>query len=40
VILVNPNLDVKGAHDIASRVENKLIKEHNVYDVVVHVEPH
>jgi cation diffusion facilitator family transporter len=39
VILVNPNLDVKGAHDIASRVENKLMKEHNVYDVVVHVEP-
>jgi cation diffusion facilitator family transporter len=40
VILVNPNLDVKGAHDIASRVEDKLRKEHNVYDVVVHVEPH
>jgi cation diffusion facilitator family transporter len=40
VILVNPNLDVKSAHDIASRVENKLMKEHNVYDVVVHVEPH
>jgi cation diffusion facilitator family transporter len=40
VILVNPNLNVKGAHDIASRVENKLIKEHNVYDVVVHIEPH
>jgi cation diffusion facilitator family transporter len=39
VILVNPNLDVKSAHDIASRVENKLIKEHNVYDVIVHVEP-
>jgi cation diffusion facilitator family transporter len=39
VILVNPNLDVKGAHDIASRVEGKLRKEHNVYDVVVHVEP-
>jgi cation diffusion facilitator family transporter len=39
VILVNPNLDVKSAHDIASRVENKLKKEHNVYDVVVHVEP-
>jgi cation diffusion facilitator family transporter len=39
VILVNPNLDVKGAHDIASWVEDKLRKEHNVYDVVVHVEP-
>jgi cation diffusion facilitator family transporter len=40
VILVNPKLDVEGAHDIACMVENKLIKEHNVYDVIVHVEPH
>ncbi|WHY93087.1 cation diffusion facilitator family transporter [Neobacillus cucumis] len=39
VILVNPNLDVRKAHDIASLVEDKLIKEHNVYDVHVHVEP-
>ncbi|WP_342430125.1 cation diffusion facilitator family transporter [Neobacillus sp. FSL H8-0543] len=39
VILVNSNLDVKNAHDIASMVEDKLIKEHCVYDVVVHVEP-
>jgi divalent metal cation (Fe/Co/Zn/Cd) transporter len=40
VILVNPKLDVKDAHDIASLVENKLIREHNVYDVIVHIEPH
>ncbi len=39
VILVNSKLDVKDAHDIASMVEDKLIKEHSVYDVVVHVEP-
>ncbi|NYE05665.1 cation diffusion facilitator family transporter [Bacillus niacini] len=39
VILVNSQLDVKNAHDIASMVEDKLIKEHSVYDVIVHVEP-
>jgi cation diffusion facilitator family transporter len=39
VILVNSNLIIKDAHDIASMVEDKLIKEYNVYDVVVHVEP-
>ncbi|MFP5106904.1 cation diffusion facilitator family transporter [Neobacillus sp. C211] len=39
VILVNSNLDIRGAHDIATKVENELIKEHNVYDVHVHVEP-
>lgn len=39
VILVNSNLVVKDAHDIASMVEDTLIKEHSVYDVVVHVEP-
>lgn len=39
VILVNSSLDVRGAHDIATGVENILIKEHNVYDVHVHVEP-
>ncbi|WHZ02281.1 cation diffusion facilitator family transporter [Neobacillus sp. YX16] len=39
VILVNSKLDVKNAHDIASMVEDKLIKEHSVYDVIVHVEP-
>jgi cation diffusion facilitator family transporter len=39
VILVNSDLDIRGAHDIATKVENELIKEHNVYDVHVHVEP-
>jgi cation diffusion facilitator family transporter len=39
VILVNSNLDIRGAHDIATKVENELINEHNVYDVHVHVEP-
>jgi divalent metal cation (Fe/Co/Zn/Cd) transporter len=38
-IFVNSNLDVKDAHEIASMVEDKLIKDHSVYDVVVHVKP-
>ena len=39
VILVNSNLDVKSAHDIATVVEEELIVRHNVYDVHIHVEP-
>jgi cation diffusion facilitator family transporter len=39
VILVNSHLDVRGAHDIATDVELKLIEVHHVYDVHVHVEP-
>lgn len=39
VILVNSDLDIRSAHDIATKVENELIREHNVYDVHVHVEP-
>jgi cation diffusion facilitator family transporter len=39
VILVNSNLDIRGAHDIATRVEEELIDKHEVYDVNVHVEP-
>lgn len=39
VILVNSDLDIRGAHDIATKVENELIIAHNVYDVHVHVEP-
>jgi cation diffusion facilitator family transporter len=39
VILVNSHLDVRGAHDIATEVELKLIEVHQVYDVHVHVEP-
>jgi cation diffusion facilitator family transporter len=39
VILVNSTLDVKTAHDIATKVEEELITTHQVYDVHVHVEP-
>lgn len=39
VILVNSTLDVKKAHDIATKVEEELIRTHKVYDVHVHVEP-
>jgi cation diffusion facilitator family transporter len=39
VILVNSTLDVKSAHDIATKVEEELISTHKVYDVHVHVEP-
>ncbi|PLS08584.1 cation diffusion facilitator family transporter [Neobacillus cucumis] len=39
VILVNSNLDIRAAHNIATEVEHKLMNEHNVYDVHVHVEP-
>jgi len=39
VILVNSNLPLKNAHDISTEVENKLKKEHNVFNVHVHVEP-
>ncbi|MGG3467265.1 cation diffusion facilitator family transporter [Neobacillus pocheonensis] len=39
VILVNSNLDITSAHDIASKVEEQLMKRHHVYDVHVHVEP-
>lgn len=39
VILVHPNLNIRGAHDIATEVEKELIRKHNVFDVHVHVEP-
>lgn len=39
VILVQPNLSLEQAHDIATAVEEKLKKENDVYDVNVHVEP-
>ena len=39
VILVNSNLDIKSAHDIATKVEDGLMTENKVYDVHVHVEP-
>ncbi|WP_376766763.1 cation transporter dimerization domain-containing protein [Peribacillus huizhouensis] len=39
VLLVNSNLDIRDAHDISTRVENELMKIHDVYAVHVHVEP-
>lgn len=39
VILVNSTLDITSAHDISTNVEQILVKEHDVYDVHVHVEP-
>lgn len=39
VILVNPKLNIKEAHDIATQVEKVLIEDYGVYDVHVHVEP-
>ena len=39
VILVNSNLNIREAHDVATKVETALMNKHNVYDVNVHVEP-
>ncbi|PLR77348.1 transporter [Bacillus sp. V3-13] len=39
IIFVNSNLDIRNAHNISTKVEEALIKEHDVYDVHVHVEP-
>jgi len=39
VILVNANLDITEAHDVACHVEDKMIHEQGVYEVHVHVEP-
>lgn len=39
VILVNSTLDIRDAHDIATKVEDELMEIHKVYDVHVHVEP-
>lgn len=39
VITVNPALDISTAHDISTRVEQKLVDEYEIYDVHVHVEP-
>lgn len=39
VILVKSTLDIVEAHDISTRVETILMKEHGVHDVHVHVEP-
>lgn len=39
VITVNPTLDISTAHDISTKVEQKLVDEFEIYDVHVHVEP-
>ena len=39
VILVNSDLQLRDAHDIATIVEKELIDKYQVYDVHVHVEP-
>ncbi|MDN7246738.1 cation diffusion facilitator family transporter [Planococcus shenhongbingii] len=39
IILVNSKLGIGAAHDISENVENVLMKEHDVIDVHVHVEP-
>ncbi|PIC79420.1 transporter [Sporosarcina sp. P18a] len=39
VILVQPNLSLKQAHDISTLVEKTLKEKNDVYDVHVHVEP-
>lgn len=39
VILVNSDLHIRDAHDIATMVEKELIDKYQVYDVHVHVEP-
>ncbi|NCG66884.1 cation diffusion facilitator family transporter [Bacillus coagulans] len=39
VIGVDPSLDLRHAHDISTKVENSLIRDCEVYEVIVHVEP-
>ncbi|RST77534.1 cation transporter [Siminovitchia acidinfaciens] len=39
VILVNSTLGIQAAHKISDNVEEVLMKEHQVFDVHVHVEP-
>ncbi|WP_458414463.1 cation diffusion facilitator family transporter [Schinkia sp. CFF1] len=39
VILVNSDLPLQNAHDISTEVEDILKKEHDVFNVHVHVEP-
>lgn len=39
VILVHSSLNIREAHDIATRVEDIMMKDYEVYDVHVHVEP-
>ncbi len=39
IIIVDSSLNIREAHDIASRIEKVMINEYGVYDVHVHVEP-
>ena len=39
VILVNSTLGITDAHEISSDVELAMAKEHDVFEVNVHVEP-
>ncbi len=39
VIGVDAKLNITDAHDISTKVEEILLKEHGVYDAHVHVEP-
>lgn len=39
VILVNSNLGIQSAHDIATAVENELKEKYSVYEVNIHMEP-
>ncbi|MFZ7947194.1 MULTISPECIES: cation diffusion facilitator family transporter [Bacillaceae] len=39
VIVVNSTLDIRDAHEIATHIENVLIKDNGVYHVHIHVEP-
>lgn len=39
IILVNSTLDIGAAHDISMAVEDVLMKEYDVFEVHVHVEP-
>ena len=39
-IQVDPDITVREGHDIGHRVEDELFKNHDVIDVVVHVEPY
>ncbi|MCM3790228.1 hypothetical protein M3221_17755 [Domibacillus indicus] len=40
VILVKSTLGIGAAHDISMEVEDALMKEHDVIEVHVHVQPH
>jgi cation diffusion facilitator family transporter len=39
VIVVQSTLNIEEAHAIATKVENTLIEQHDIFDVHVHVEP-